>query len=232
MEKPYIICHMVTSIDGRVTGDFLYRSDVATATEEYYRINREYHADAYACGRVTMEGSFTGGFHPDLNEFKGQAVPSGDHIADNSTGFYAVSFDRRGNVGWTTPKITDNDPGYGGAHIIEIVTAECPTEYLAYLRSIGVSYIIAGDNDTDIPLALDKLYRHFGIKKLLLEGGSIINGAFQRENLVDELSIVVAPVTAAKNDKPLFMDGMEQCFSLVDMQKLNGSAVWLNYKRI
>ena len=25
MNRPYIICHMVTSIDGKVTGDFLSR---------------------------------------------------------------------------------------------------------------------------------------------------------------------------------------------------------------
>lgn len=42
----------------------------------------------------------------------------------------------------------------------------------------GVSYIFAGKNDIDIKLALNKLYSIFGIKKLLLEGGSVINGAF------------------------------------------------------
>jgi hypothetical protein len=29
-----------------------------------------------ACGRITMEGSFTGGFYPELSEFEGNAMES------------------------------------------------------------------------------------------------------------------------------------------------------------
>lgn len=70
MIRPYIICHMVTSIDGKVTGDFLFQNECAEATDIYYRINRERKADGFICGRVTMEGSFTGGFYPDLSQYK------------------------------------------------------------------------------------------------------------------------------------------------------------------
>ncbi len=55
MNKPRVICHMLTSLDGKVTGDFLGRPDVVDAVEEYYRINRELAADAYACGRITIQ---------------------------------------------------------------------------------------------------------------------------------------------------------------------------------
>ena len=33
MNRPYIICHMVTSIDGKVTGDFLFQPECAGATD-------------------------------------------------------------------------------------------------------------------------------------------------------------------------------------------------------
>ena len=69
MNRPYIICHMVTSIDGKVTGDFLFDPECAEATEIYYDINRKLKADGFICGRVTMEGSFTGGYYPDLSEY-------------------------------------------------------------------------------------------------------------------------------------------------------------------
>ena len=42
MNRPYVICHMVTSIDGKVTGDFLYRPECEKATDIYYEINRNY----------------------------------------------------------------------------------------------------------------------------------------------------------------------------------------------
>lgn len=74
------------------------------------------------------------------------------------------------------------------------------------MRSIGISYIFAGKEEFDLPLALDKLYRLFDIKKLLFEGGSIINGAFERENVIDELSLVVTSVIAGTEGKPLFYE--------------------------
>ena len=69
MNRPYIICHMVTSIDGKVTGDFLFNPECADATEIYYQLNREIKSDGFICGRVTMEQSFTGGYYPDLNQY-------------------------------------------------------------------------------------------------------------------------------------------------------------------
>ena len=60
---------MTTSIDGKVTGDFLFHPECTEATELYYEINRELKCDGYICGRVTMEGSFTGGYYPNLSEY-------------------------------------------------------------------------------------------------------------------------------------------------------------------
>ena len=38
---------MVTTIDGKVTGTFLGSDIGVKLSEEYYRIHREYNADAY-----------------------------------------------------------------------------------------------------------------------------------------------------------------------------------------
>lgn len=230
--RPYIICHMLQSIDGKVTGDFLFDPALEAATEIYYEINREYRADAFACGRVTMQGSFTGDFYPDLSAFDGVNVPDGDFAYDKEHGFYAVSFDRKGRVGWTKSIIEDEDPGYGGAHIIEVLCEDLVDKrYLAYLRKIGVSYIFGGKTEIDIPLCLEKLNKTFRIKTLLLEGGSIINGAFENEGLVDELSLVVAPVCASADSKPLFTDGKGFNFTLSSFEQKDCGAVVLKYKR-
>jgi len=229
--RPYIICHMTVSLDGKVTGDFLGEPACAAATDVYYEINRRYAADAFACGRVTMEGSFTGGFQPDLTPFVKTEVPAGDYIAQKEAAFFAVAFDRKGRLGWTGSEIVDEDPGYGGAHIVEVVTEAAPKAYLAYLRGIGVSYIIAGEEELDLPLALEKLHDLFGIKTLLLEGGSILNGAFQREGVIDELSLVVAPITAQSGDKPLFMESINETYVLSRAEPYENSVLWLNYQK-
>ena len=227
---PYVICHMVISIDGKVTGDFLGSSTGLLAAEEYYEINRKLKGDAFACGRVTMESSFTGGFKPDLAEYENADVPAGDFIA-RKHGYYAVSFDRHGNVGWSDGIIHDEDAGYDDCHIIEVLTEDVPAGILAYYRDIGVSYIFAGKHDIDIDYALKKLYDLFGIRQLMLEGGSIINGAFFRADAVDELSLVYAPVIADEDDKPLFSQCRFREFRSFHSEMLSNGIIWLRFKR-
>ena len=228
--RPLVICHMVISIDGKVAGDFLFGKIGTQVSETYYELNRKLKGDAFACGRVTMESSFTNGFKPDLSEFSDADIPYDDYIAQKHN-YYAVSFDRYGKVGWTDNIIHDDDPGYDDCHIIEVLCEDTPKEMLAYYQSIGVSYIFAGKNDIDLNVALGKLYSIFEIKKMLLEGGSIINGVFERDNLIDELSLVVAPIVADKNSKALFEKSAMQEFFLSDVKIHPDSAVWLRYRK-
>ena len=231
MNRPYITCHMTTSLDGKVTGSFLRSPECEDAIDAYYKINRDFQADAFACGRVTMAESFTGDFYPDLYDYATIKLDRDDFIADNRTKFFAVSFDRFGRLGWQSSRIRDDDPGYDNAHIIQVLTEAVPDEYLNYLRLTGISYIFAGEYDIDLKTALKKLKQHFNIEHLLLEGGSILNGAFEREGLIDELSLVVAPVTGSGEDLPLFDNGISDSFTLVSAEPTGRTAVWLRYKK-
>lgn len=211
---------MVASIDGKITGNFLTTPIGLEASEKYYSVHREYKADAFACGRITMEEIFTKGAAPEVSKFEGRSYDRKDYLAAVKGEFYAVAFDRRGRLGWKSSRISDNDPGYDGANIIEVLCEDVPDSYLGYLRSIAVSYIFGGKKDLDLKLVLDKLYRFFGIKKLLLEGGSEINGSFQREGLIDELSLIIAPIVAEREDKCLFDN------SVLENYKIIGSEVY------
>ncbi len=237
MNRPYIICHMVTSLDGKVTGDFLFTPECEAATEIYYDINRKLKCNGFICGRVTMEGSFTGGYYPDLSQYepvrhdldlKMDFMLDGEYMTD----FYAVAFDPKGRLGWRSNKIIDpdGDPGYDGAQIIEVLTEQVDERYLGYLESMEIPYIFAGKDEIDVDFALFKLRNIVGCETLLLEGGSIINGSFQRADAIDELSLVVAPIVAGENDKPLFADSVVSGYELIKAQPMNGNVV-LNYKR-
>lgn len=230
MNRPYVVWHMTVSLDGKVTGEHLVRSNHSPASEVYYEINRNYKADAYACGRVTMEGSFIGSWYPDLSEFEPAYSPM-DYLVDEVTGFYAVAFDPHGRLGWKSNRIidADEDPGYDKAQIIEVLTHDIDLRYLTYLQAMGIPYIFAGDTEIDTEEALFKLRSYFGIKILLLEGGSILNGAFQRAGVIDELSLVVDPVIGGEG-KPLCMDSKVEEYRLVDLKNHDG-ILWLNYKK-
>lgn len=224
MKRPYIVCHMVSSIDGGVTGEYLSCPECEAATETYYAINREYKgngSNGFICGRVTMQESFAGEWYPDLSVYEsdGELIPS-VFLPDEEkmTGFYAVSFDTSGRLGWRSAFIEDYDPGYDKAQIVEILTEQADSRFLKYLMDVGIPYIIAGKKEIDVSKALEILYTHMGIKLLLLEGGSIVNGYFLRAGCVDEISLVEAPLIAGKESKPIFSECGVYDFVLSDVQ--------------
>lgn len=231
MDRPYVICHMTLSLDSKVTGSFLCTPECESATTLYYQINRDWGADAFACGRITMEGSFTGGWYPDLDKYE-TTRSFADHPGDAGGGFYAIAFDPHGRLGWQSNRIidADGDPGYDKARIIEVLTHQADGRYLTYLHTMGIPYLFAGETELDIAEGLRKLKAYFGIETLLLEGGSILNGAFQRAGVIDELSLVVAPIVAQAGDKPLFMDSVLEQYQLAEVKNQDG-VLWLNYKK-
>ena len=102
-----------------------------------------------------MEGSFTGGYYPDLSKYEPAKFPSGhktDFMLDDMTGFYAVAFDPKGKLGWKSNKIIDpdGDPGYDGAQIIEVLTEQADDRYLSYLMDMEIPFIIAGETEIDV----------------------------------------------------------------------------------
>ncbi len=235
MNRPYIICHMVTSIDGKVTGNFLSQPECQKATEIYYEMNRNIESNGFICGRVTMESSFTGGWYPDLSQYqpvRHDLDMKMDFMLDELSGFYAIAFDTYGKLGWKSNRIIDpdGDPGYDGAQIIEVLSEQADERYLGYLEEMEIPYIFAGETEIDIDFALFKLKNIIGCEKLLLEGGSIINGAFLRADAVDELSLLTAPVVGGKDDKPLFSESVLRSFELKKAETTNGNLV-LNYRR-
>lgn len=229
MNKPEIILHMVTTIDGKVTGTFLSSDIGIKLSEEYYRIHREYNADAYLCGRVTFEGSFTFGRRP---EYIGGECDSGDYIYGRFEK-YAVAIDTHGRLGWEYNFIHDEDPGYDNAHIIEVVTESTPKPFLNYLRKLNISYIICGEKEVNADILAEKLYSLFGIKKLMLEGGGKTDSLFLQSSLIDEISIVVAPVVDGGKGTDLFADknGGSLMFGNMQSEPLPHGGVHMIYRR-
>jgi riboflavin biosynthesis pyrimidine reductase len=224
---------MVTSLDGKVTGDFLGKSAYNGLIEDYYRIHRKYGADGFLCGRVTMEGSFPQPPVPSA-VYDGPPIVREDYIAEKAA-FYAVAIDPRGKLWWSDRTIADTDEGYDGAHIIEVLTQSVSDAFLAHLQDKGVSYLFGGETELDLTFVAQKLKRQFGMETLLLEGGGIVNGSFLQKGLIDEISLVVVPA-AEPSEKAvtLFQTGPYQTgdtatasFRLKEATKLDHGGLWL-----
>jgi riboflavin biosynthesis pyrimidine reductase len=228
---------MVTSLDGKVTGDFLGKRAYSGLLEDYFRIHREYGADGFLCGRVTMEGSFPQPPVPPA-VYDNPPIAREDYIAEQAA-FYAVAIDPQGKLWWGGRAIADTDEGYHGAHIIEVLTDNVSDAFLAHLQSKGVSYLFGGQTKLNLALVARKLKRLFGIETLLLEGGGIINGSFLQEELIDEISLVVVPVAeCSEKAVPLFQTGhyptggtAPASFRLKEAKPLDNGGLWLTYQK-
>ena len=58
-----------------------------------------------------------------------------------------------------------------------------------------------------------------------------MNGYFERSDVIDELSLVMAPVIADSFSKPLFTDSGICDFNLKEIKQYENGVLWLNYKK-
>lgn len=195
MKRPYVVCHILSALDGKIAGPFMGLPAVRAASGEYARIRREYQADAWLYGTVTTK-EFTDFRKPALEE--GAAPLEGDFVARKDAPLYYVSVDILGEIGWESG--TFHKEGRPDAHVIEVLTHKTPAAYRAYLRQRGVSYILAGEDALDCQLAMEKLYELFGIKTVLICGGGTVNWTFLQQGTVDELSLLLAPAADGRPD--------------------------------
>jgi 2,5-diamino-6-(ribosylamino)-4(3H)-pyrimidinone 5'-phosphate reductase len=223
-ERPYVICHMAPSVDGRiVTGGWRLPRGLLT---EYERTGSSFHADAWIIGRVSME-PYAG--RAALPATSGTArIPRTDFVARSDAPSYAIAIDPGGKLRWESGSIDED-------HAVTVLTEQVPDRYLAFLRARGVSYVLGGRKRIDLPTALRKLRARLGIRKLLLEGGGKINGSFLAAGVIDELSLLVAPVVDGGIGTPTLFDATEgsgpaRRLRLLSAERRPGNLLWVRYR--
>ncbi|MBK5223325.1 MAG: dihydrofolate reductase family protein [Acidimicrobiia bacterium] len=113
-----------------------------------------------------------------------------------------------------------------------MLTDAASNAYKDYLRRKRISYIIAGKEQVDYEVMLTKLHQ-LGIKRLMVGGGGTINWSFLQNDLVDEVSVVLAPIANGDPNAPRFFTAREPystvAFQLTSVEDLGDSVVWLRY---
>lgn len=222
--RPYIICHMLSSVDGKIDGAALRN---VSGKSEYEETGATLKGDAWICGRVTMQQHFATN-EPFVSVSNTPAGPQPVHVARRSAS-YAVSVDTAGKLRW-------RDGDLDGDHLICVVSERAFEDYLTMLRNTGISYVVAGAASVDLARAVDLLGEHFGIRTLLLEGGGHINGAFLQENLVDEVSLLIAPGIDGRHDIPSVFDGVSAArkaavpLKLKSVEQRQNGTLWIRYE--
>lgn len=229
-ERPHIICHMASTVDGRIIVEG-WGSEAETEgfSSLYEKCHSSFDSEAWLVGRVTMEKDFTEGRKPEPFP-PSEPIARNAYIGDHDAKSFAIAIDAAGKLGWETNEID-------GDHVIVVLTEKVDDAYLNYLQHLKVSYVFAGETELDLRRAVKQLGELFPIKTIMLEGGGNINGSFLAANLVDELSLLILPLADGTSGFATVFevrDGLRQGaasrLQLQQVEKLEGDVVWLRYR--
>lgn len=225
--KPYIICHMAASIDGRIDCDMTEKM----GSDAYYPA-----LESLNCP-TTIEGRITCAMH--------SALP-GEYTAFNSTHIgkesfhkavdakgYFCAMDTHGKLFWGDNNVDDQP-------LLCILSEDAPMEYADYLTRKGISWIAAGKGSINLNRAMDILNTEFGVERIALVGGGNINGAFLQAGLIDEVSIMFGAAIDGRKGMATVFDGIVSDthkheydpyhLKLESIERCRQDTVWLRYK--
>ena len=226
--KPYVICHMNASVDGRILGS-RWRPAENRMAGLFERLHEQLGGGSWLIGRVTGSEYAKGGSYPDRTDqtFKREAW-----FSRRDAAAYGIALDAHGRIAWGRSDI-------GGDPIVAVLTEQVSDAHVAGLRRDGVSYIFAGEERLDLGLALETLNCELGIERLLLEGGGGSNGSFLRAGLIDEISLAICPAVDGAKGAPSLFDSSDndagiaapiRSMTLASTEVLDGGVVWLRYR--
>ncbi|AQS86664.1 bifunctional deaminase-reductase domain protein [Neoasaia chiangmaiensis NBRC 101099] len=222
---------MISSVDGRiVTGRWTPPVDGTgrdALVNQYFDIEKNYDADGWIIGRTTASEHFVKTAEPRKGSTGG--LPREPYVAHPSAERLAIIMDHHGRLQYERSDIE-------GDHIVAVLGETVADEYLQSLQDRGISYCFAGSDGHDIRKAVDVLGRVFGCRKVLLEGGGRINGAFLKAGIIDEISLLIYPGIdglsgvassfdwpGARNEQP----ASGQALRLKHVEKRQDDVIWL-----
>ena len=195
MKKPYIICHMMTSVDGRID---CAMTEHLPGVQEYYDTLDSLNAPTRVSGRVTAELELAGPgvFHSET------VTPFGREGFSKKTAAagYEIIADTKGTLLWEVPE--------GERPLLILTSQQVSREYLAYLDAQNISWIACGETKIDLPRACEILAEQFGVERMAVVGGGHINAGSLAADLLDEVSVLIGAGIDGRGGMPAVFDGL------------------------
>ncbi len=223
MHKPYVICHMMTAVDGRID---CAMTEQLPGVQEYYSTLDSFDAPTRVSGRVTAElemalpGRFSSKRH----------VPLGQEAFHQGTAAqgYEVVVDTQGTLLW-------DDQTDAKRPVLVLTSEQVNQDYLDYLTGQHISWIACGKEHVDLKRACEILAADFGVERMAVVGGGHINAGFLAAGLLDEVSILIGAGIDGRSGMGAVFDGlpMDQPVTplkLEQVQSFDSGAVWIRYR--
>ena len=220
--RPYIICHMMSLLDGRIDCDV---TEQIEGGDEYYEALDLLDCPSTLMGRVTMQMHYA---LPESFAAEDKSPISDEqyHAAIEAKG-YIIAIDTMGKLRWPQNQ-------FDGMPLLVITSEDCPKEYHNTLTKQHISWVATGKNGIDLPRAMEILCEEFGVERLSVTGGGNINGAFLKAGLLDEVSMMWCPGIDGRKGMAAAFDGLDADIAPTKLQLMSvermGETIWAKYK--
>ncbi len=222
MNKPYIICHMMTSVDGRID---CAMTEHLPGVDTYYETLAALAAPTRVSGRVTAELEMAQGI------FYGEtSVPLGKEAFSKKADAegYEVVTDTKGTLLW-------EDSVSEGRPLVIVMSETVSREYTDYLDAHHISWIACGKDKIDLKRACEILADEFGVERMAVVGGGTVNGGFLAKGLLDEVSILIGSGIDGRGGMTAVFDGLPENYPVTPLrlkgvETFSDGAVWLRYE--
>lgn len=229
MDRPVTTLFMLESLDGKITSgnndnldadkDWCKIDGVKEGLHQYYEIEATTDFYSLNTGRVMSK------------------------IGVNDKKEYHEKIDCRFIIIDNKPHLNENGIDYLCNWVDKLILVTTNSNHIAY--KIQEKYdnldIMYYDNLDLKKLMLD-LKNKYNAEKITIQSGGTLNGLFLRENLIDYVNIVIAPLLVGGKDTTTLIDGESitntqelnriKALELIECNKLKDSYIQLKYKVI
>lgn len=229
MNKPITTLFMLESLDGKISSgnsdildadkDWCQINGVKEGLEQYYDIEQTTDLFSLNTGRVMAKIG--------INERKEKPSksPCSFIIIDNK------------------PHLNENGIDYLCKWVNTLYLVTTNKNHVAYkLKERYQNLTILEYDKLDLKLLLEDLKKKYHVDYLTIQSGGNLNGLFLRENLIDYVHIVIAPLLVGGKDTSTLIDGDSitttkelnklRALELLECSKLDHSYIQLKYKVI
>ena len=224
MKRPYMICHMMMSVDGRID---CAMTEQLPGVKEYYETLERLDAPTRISGRVTAQ----------LEMANPGTFQSADHEPFGKEGWskrkdakgYEVVVDTHGTLLW------DGAEEEAGRPLLILTSETTSRDYFEYLDGLNISWIACGKERINLSRASEILAEAFGVKRMAVVGGGHIDAAFLTAGLLDEVSILIGSGIDGRAGMTAVFDGLPKDrpvtkLKLNSVRQYDSGAVWIRYE--
>ena len=141
------------------------------------------------------------------------------------------------------PHINEKGIDYICHWVNKLILVTTNKNHVAYsLREKYDNLDILFYNDLDLKTLLTDMGKKYGAKAITIQSGGTLNGKFLRDNLIDYVNIVIAPLLVGGKDTSTLIDGESiisskelgklKALKLIECKQLDDSYIQLKYKVI